>query len=92
MTEALGMVETKGYTGQVQAADAMCKAAEVTLLAMVSIGGGYTTTLIKGDLGSVKAAVEAGAAAAARAGELVASHVIANPHEGLVGIYYQEDV
>jgi microcompartment protein CcmL/EutN len=88
MTEALGMVETRGYTGLVEASDAMGKTAKVTLLTMVSIGGGYVTTLVKGDLGSVKAAVEAGAAAATRAGELVASHVIPNPHEGLTGIYF----
>jgi len=88
MNEALGMVETKGYTGLVEASDAMCKAANVTLITMVSIGGGYVTTLVRGDVGSVKAAVDAGAAAAQRVGELVASHVIPRPHEGLAGVYF----
>jgi microcompartment protein CcmL/EutN len=88
MNDALGMVETKGYTGLVEASDAMCKAANVTLITMVSIGGGYVTTLVKGDVGSVKAAVDAGAAAAQRVGELVASHVIPRPHEGLTGVYF----
>jgi ethanolamine utilization protein EutM len=88
MNEALGMVETRGYTGLVEASDAMCKTANVTLVTMVSIGGGYVTALVKGEVGSVKAAVAAGAEAAARVGELVASHVIPNPHEGLTGIYF----
>jgi len=88
MNEALGMVETRGYTGLVEASDAMCKAANVELVTMVSIGGGYVTTLVKGDVGSVRAAVDAGAAAAQRVGELIASHVIPRPHEGLVGVYY----
>jgi len=89
MNEALGLVETKGYTGLVEASDAMCKAANVTLITMVSIGGGYVTTLVKGDVGSVKAAVDAGASAASRVGELVASHVIPRPHEGLQGVYFK---
>jgi len=88
MNEALGLVETKGYIGLVEASDVMCKAANVTLITMVSIGGGYVTTLVKGDVGSVKAAVDAGAAAASRVGELVASHVIPRPQEGLQGVYF----
>jgi len=87
MQQALGMVETRGYTGLVEASDAMCKAANVDLITMLSIGGGYVTTLVRGDVGSVRAAVDAGAAAAQRVGELVASHVIPRPHEGLQGVY-----
>ena len=85
MSEAIGMVETMGYTGLVEASDAMCKAANVDLVKMVQIGGGLVTTIVRGDVGSVRAAVDAGAAAAKAVGELVASHVIPRPHEGLVG-------
>jgi microcompartment protein CcmL/EutN len=85
--EAIGMIETKGYVGLVEASDAMCKAANVDLIKRVEIGGGYVTTIVRGDVGSVKAAVEAGAAAAGKVGELVASHVIPAPHEGLKGVY-----
>jgi microcompartment protein CcmL/EutN len=85
--EALGMIETKGSVGLVEASDAMCKAANVSLLKHIEIGGGYVTSLVRGDVGSVKAAVEAGAAAAAKVGELVAAHVIPAPHEGLTGIF-----
>jgi ethanolamine utilization protein EutM len=85
--EALGMIETKGYVGLVEASDAMCKAANVELIKRIEIGGGYVTTLVKGDVGSVKAAVEAGAAAAGKVGELVGSHVIPAPHEALKGIF-----
>lgn len=88
MNDALGMIETRGYTGLVEASDVMCKAANVKLITMASIGGGYVTTLVRGDVGSVRAAVDAGAEAAQRVGELVASHVIARPHEGLAGVYY----
>ena len=84
MNEALGMVETKGYAGSVEASDAMLKAANVSLLRQVPIGGGYVTVLVRGDVGSVKASVDAGAKAAARVGELVTSHVIARPHEDLL--------
>lgn len=84
MNEALGMVETKGYVGSVEASDAMLKAANVTMVRTIPIGGGYLTVLVKGDVGSVKAAADAGAKAAARVGELVCSHVIARPHEGLL--------
>jgi microcompartment protein CcmL/EutN len=85
--EALGLIETKGFVGLVEASDAMCKAANVELIKRIEIGGGYVTTLVRGDVGSVKAAVEAGAAAAAKVGELVASHVIPAPHENLAGIF-----
>jgi len=84
VNEALGMVETKGYTGSVEASDAMLKAANVTMLRQVPIGGGFVTVLVRGDVGSVKASVDAGAKAAARVGELVCSHVIARPHEDLL--------
>jgi ethanolamine utilization protein EutM len=85
--EALGMIETKGYVGLVEASDAMCKAANVELVRRIEIGGGYVTTLVRGDVGSVKAAVEAGAAAAGKVGELVASHVIPAPHDMLKGVF-----
>ena len=80
MSESLGMIETKGYVGSVEASDAMVKAAAVTLVKQVQIGGGFVTVLVKGDIGSVKAAVEAGAEAAKRVGELICAHVIARPH------------
>jgi|TARA_B110000977_G_scaffold201005_1_gene293628 ethanolamine utilization protein EutM len=88
MSESIGLVETKGLTGSIEASDAMAKAALVTLVKQVSIGGGFLTVLVKGDVGSVKAAVEAGAEAANRVGELVASHVIARPHDDLLK-YFQ---
>jgi ethanolamine utilization protein EutM len=84
MSEALGMIETKGYVGSVEASDAMVKAANVGLIKTVPIGGGFITVLAKGDVGSIKAAVDAGTNAAARVGELVSSHVIARPHEDLL--------
>ncbi|MCC5839529.1 MAG: BMC domain-containing protein [Opitutales bacterium] len=84
MNESLGLVETKGFTGAVEASDAMVKAASVQLVKTVQIGGGYITALVKGDVGSVKAAVEAGAAAASKVGELVSSHVIPRPHADLL--------
>ncbi len=83
MSESIGMVETKGYVGNVEAADAMVKAANVTLLKQIQTGGGFITVIVKGDVGSVKAAVEAGSEAASRVGELVSSHVIARPHNDL---------
>lgn len=84
MNESLGLVETKGFTGAVEASDATVKAANVSLVKTVQIGGGLITVLVKGDVGSVKAAVEAGAEAAQKVGELVASHVIARPHPDLL--------
>ncbi|MBP1691426.1 MAG: microcompartment protein [Bacteroidetes bacterium] len=78
--DALGMVETKGLVGSIEAADAMVKAARVTLIGKETIGGGYVTVLVRGDVGAVKAATDAGAAAAQRVGELVSVHVIPRPH------------
>ena len=80
MAEALGLVETKGLIGSVEAADAMVKAAKVTLVGWEKIGAGYVTVLVRGDVGAVKAATDAGAAAARRVGELVSVHVIPRPH------------
>ncbi len=85
--EALGMIETKGMVGMVEASDAMVKAANVTLTKKIEIGAGLVTTIVRGDVGSVKAAVEAGAAAAGKVGELVAAHVIPAPHEALTGVF-----
>lgn len=84
MSKALGLIETKGYVGNVEAADAMTKAADVDLVKQVSIGAGFMIILVQGDVGSVKAAVEAGAEAAGRVGEIVATHVIARPHPELL--------
>ena len=78
------MIETKGYVGSGEASDAMVKAANVKLVKTVPSGGGFITVLAKGDVGSIKAAVDAGTNAAARVGELVSSHVIARPHEDLL--------
>jgi ethanolamine utilization protein EutM len=78
--EALGMVETKGLIGAVEAADAMVKAANVVLIGKEYIGAGYVTVMVRGDVGAVKAATDAGAAAARRVGELVSVHVIPRPH------------
>ncbi len=80
---ALGLIETKGLIGAVEAADAMCKAAKVTLLGREQSGGGLVTVMVRGEVGAVKAAVEAGAAAARRVGELVSTHVIPRPAEDL---------
>lgn len=77
---ALGMVETKGLVGSIEAADAMVKAANVTLIGSEYIGGGYVSVMVRGDVGAVKAATDAGAAAAKRIGELVSVHVIPRPH------------
>ena len=79
-SEALGMVETKGLIGSIEAADAMVKAANVVLVGKEYIGAGYVTVLVRGDVGAVKAATDAGAAAARRVGELVSVHVIPRPH------------
>ncbi|HAO68063.1 MAG TPA: carboxysome shell protein [Verrucomicrobiales bacterium] len=84
MSEALGMIETKGYVGAVEASDAMVKAANVRLVKTIPIGGGMITVLAQGDVGSVKAAVDAGANAAARVGELISSHLLARPHDDLL--------
>jgi ethanolamine utilization protein EutM len=78
---ALGMVETRGLIGSIEAADAMVKAANVALIGSEYTGGGYVTVMVRGDVGAVKAATDAGAAAAKRVGELVSAHVIPRPHE-----------
>ena len=78
--EALGMVETRGLTAAIEAADSMVKAAQVTLIGTEKIGSGLVTVMVRGDVGAVKSAVEAGAANAAKLGELVATHVIPRPH------------
>lgn len=78
--EALGMVETKGLVGSIEAADAMVKTANVVLIGREYIGSGYVTVFVRGDVGAVKAATDAGAAAARRVGELVSVHVIPRPH------------
>jgi len=81
--EALGLIETRGFVAMVEASDAMVKAARVTLVHYEKIGGGYVTTLVRGDVAAVRAATEAGAAAAAKVGEVVSVHVIPRPHAQL---------
>jgi len=80
MADALGMIEVKGFVGMVEAADAMVKAAKVELVGYEKTGGGYVTAVVRGDVAAVKAATDAGAAAARRVGELVSVHVIPRPH------------
>ncbi|OFZ78821.1 MAG: ethanolamine utilization protein EutM [Bdellovibrionales bacterium RIFOXYD1_FULL_44_7] len=80
MSEALGMIETKGFVGMVEASDAMVKAARVELVGYEKIGGGFVTAIVRGDVAAVKAAVEAGARAAEKVGEMVSVHVIPRPH------------
>jgi ethanolamine utilization protein EutM len=87
MQNAIGMIETRGLLGLVEATDAMAKAANVQIVKRVGIGGGLVTTIVSGDVGSVRAAVEAGAKAASQVGELTGSHVIPRPSEGLVEIF-----
>ena len=84
--EALGMVETRGLIGAIEAADAMVKAANVVLVGKEQIGAGLVTVMVRGDVGAVKAAVDAGAAAAKRVGELKSTHVIPRPHGDVEGI------
>jgi len=84
--QALGLVETKGLVAAIEAADAMLKAANVTLIGTEKIGSGLVSVMVRGDVGAVKAAVEAGEAAAARLGEIVAVHVIPRPHNDVEGI------
>ena len=83
---ALGMIETKGLVGSIEAADAMVKAASVRLIGKVHVGGGLVTVMVRGDVGAVKAATEAGAEAVRRVGELVSVHVIPRPHQELEAI------
>ena len=87
MSEAIGMIETRGYVGSVEASDAMVKAANVSLVRTIPIGGGLITVLARGDVGSVKAAVDAGSKAAGKVGELVSSHIIARPHDDLLKFF-----
>ncbi|MFV1967137.1 MAG: BMC domain-containing protein [Pirellulaceae bacterium] len=87
MQYAIGLIETKGLIGLVEATDAMAKAANVAIVKRVGIGGGLVTTVVRGDVGSVRAAVEAGANAASQCGELIGSHIIPRPAEGLVEAY-----
>ena len=84
--EALGLIETRGFVGAVEAADAMVKAANVRLMNKQTVGAGLVTVMVRGDVGAVKAAVDAGAAAAKRVGELVSVHVIPRPHADVEGI------
>ncbi|MCC6681569.1 MAG: BMC domain-containing protein [Phycisphaeraceae bacterium] len=84
---SLGILETRGETGLMQATDAMLKAADVKLVKSIAIGGGYVTVIVQGDVGSVKAAIDAGAEAGGRVGELVAAHVIPRPHDALLASF-----
>jgi microcompartment protein CcmL/EutN len=88
--EAIGMIETRGYIGSVEASDAMVKAANVTLVKTIQIGGGLITVFATGDVGSVKAAVDAGSKAAGKVGELIGSHILARPHEDLMKVFVGE--
>ena len=87
MNTAIGLIETRGLVGLIEATDAMAKAANVEVVKRIGIGGAYETTVVRGDVGSVRAAVEAGANAANQVGELVSSHVIPRPAEGLIEAY-----
>ncbi len=87
MQSAIGLVETKGLVALIEATDAMAKSANVQIVKRVSIGGAYVTTVVSGDVGSVRAAVEAGAAAAQQVGDLISSHVIPRPAEGLTAAF-----
>jgi len=84
------MIETKGYIGSVEASDAMVKAANVTLVKTIPIGGGMITVFVTGDVGSVKAAVDAGSKAAGKVGELIGSHILARPHEDLIKSFFAD--
>ena len=84
MPQAIGMIETRGLVALVEGTDAMLKAANVALAGRVQVGGGFVTTVVRGDVGSVRAAVEAGAEAASRVGELISAHVIPRPDEAIV--------
>ncbi len=83
MGEALGMIETRGFVGMVEASDAMVKAARVRLVGYEKVGGGYVAAIVRGDVAAVRAAVDAGMAAASKVGELVSTHVIPQPHASL---------
>jgi len=85
--EAIGLIETKGLVAQIEALDAMLKAANVSLVKQIQIGGAFITTIIRGDVGSVRAAVDAGSASAQQLGELVSAHVIARPDQSLLDAF-----
>ena len=87
MQDAIGLLETRGLVALVEATDAMAKAANVQIAKRIQIGGGLVTTVVRGDVGSVRAAVEAGANAASQVGELVASHIIPRPADGVIKAY-----
>lgn len=89
VTNALGMIETKGLVGAIEAADAMVKAANVTLVGKELVGGGLVTVMVRGDVGAVKAATDAGAAAAERVGNLISVHVIPRPHSEVDNILFK---
>ena len=91
MSQALGLVETKGLIGSIEAADAMVKAANVYLVGKEFVGGGLVTVMVRGDVGAVKAATDAGAAAAQRVGELISVHVIPRPHGEVEAILPKSD-
>ena len=91
-TEALGLIETKGLVGSIEAADAMVKAANVYLIGKVLVGGGLVTVMVRGDVGAVKAATDAGAAAAQRVGELISVHVIPRPHTDVEMIFPHDNL
>ena len=82
--EAIGMIETRGLVGVIESSDAMCKAANVELVRSIEIGGGFVTTIVRGDVGSVRAAVEAGTTACRTVGELIGTHIIPRPHPGVL--------
>lgn len=90
MNEALGMIETKGLVGAIEAADAMTKSANVTLVGYEKIGSGLVTVMVRGDVGATKAAVDAGAVAADKVGELISQHVIPRPHNDVEKILPQQ--
>lgn len=83
MEEALGLIETRGFVAMVEASDAMVKAAKVRLIGYEKVGGGYVTTIVRGDVAAVRAATESGSAAAAKVGEVISVHVIPRPHPSL---------
>lgn len=86
MSDSIGLVETRGFVGSIEASDAMVKAASGTLVRTIQIGGGLVSVVVKGDVGSVRAAVEAGAEAGKRIGEIISMQVIPRPHDELVGL------
>lgn len=88
--EAVGLIETRGLVAQIEAADAMLKAANVQLVGQIQIGGAYITTVVRGDVGSVRAAVDAGKSAASQIGELVGAHVIARPEPSLLAAFIKK--